>query len=390
MTGLYSHTNGLMGLLPPAGRWSLPESVDTIVDYLNSNGYDTAHFGTQHERVAPASNRYGLERGMPVHKKNSADVVIDDVLCYLKQPGRALKPFYVNAGFFETHPKAWGAGKYENDPDRFGDSRLYGRVADSEIRVPPHFPNQPAMREAMARFQGCIRYLDTQVGRFLEELEKLGMSGDTLVVFTTDHGIAGSRGKGTLYDLGTEIAMLVRMPGTVPQGEVINDLFPNIDLTPTLLNAAECSIPESLQGMSQWSRILGISKKPVHDAIFFERNYFIGRTNYDPMRSVRTLRHHYIRNFATDPKQEWLPHQVKEIPKDFKGLITGLWPAPTLPRDREELFDVALDPCEFRNIASESACAPVLNSMRKRLDDWMEATRDPLLNGPIPDGPIQG
>lgn len=219
-----------------------------------------------------------------------------------------MRPFYLNIGTIETHAVTWQSN---TALDRL--TTRYKPGPPEQTSVPPFLPDVPPIRKEMAQFRACIRYLDTQIQPLFEAIERLGFKNDTLVIFTTDHGISGERAKGTLYDHGTEIALLVQGPGIAPSGQT-QALLTNIDYCPTLLEAAGAPIPPMIQGRSFWPLLVGGAYLP-HDAVVTERHYHGGNagpqpppgaivppgashTDYDPMRSVRTPRFHYIRNLG--------------------------------------------------------------------------------------------
>lgn len=373
MTGQYAHTNGLMGLVNRG--WSLPEERRTIVDELNDAGYETAHFGMQHERYSAAANRYRVE-GHRTESDTFAENAVADAVAYLESRAGSPTPFYLNVGTFEVHPSRWLATMphnrlehYDVDPPR-------------DVYVPPFLPDVPAVREALGQFQGAIRFLDAQVQRLFDAVERAGHRDNTLVVFTTDHGIAAHRAKTTLYDRGTEITLLLQMPGTIGVAETHSHLIQNIDILPTLLEAAGVAIPPRVQGKSFWPLLTGGTYEP-HPAIVTERNWHSAQ--YDPMRSVRTERFHYIRNFDEHPLRQWLPHEILRGPSAAAPTFDAVWPAMTEPRAAEELYDMTADPEEFTNLAGDERHGPVKRELAATLDDWMRRTDDPLLRGPIPD-----
>jgi N-sulfoglucosamine sulfohydrolase len=103
---------------------------------------------------------------------------------------------------------------------------------------------------------------------------------------------------------------------------------------------------------------------------------------YEPMRCVRTKRHKYIHRFdgRTTPV---MPNCDEGETRDF-WLAHG-WNK--RPVDQEQLYDLIFDPMEQRNLADDAQSEPVLRDMRKRLQDFMVRTADPLLNGPVPAPP---
>jgi arylsulfatase A-like enzyme len=229
--------------------------------------------------------------------------------------------------------------------------------------------------------------MDTHVRRLLDAVERLGYAEDTLVIFTTDHGIAEMRAKGWLYDRGVEIALMVRLPrrlqrrkGAAAPGTRVPHLIQNIDVTPTLLEAAGVSIPAAIQGRSFWPLLVGEAYEP-HEAIVIERNH---HGDYDPARAVRTPRYHYIRNVTPPPRKTWLT-STTYLYEDFASWYEPFDPPPGAPRPEEELFDVANDPYEYVNLADDPDYAAVRASLADTLDRWQVAVDDPLLYGSIPD-----
>lgn len=369
MTGQYAHTNGLISLVDEKKGWQLPLSTKTIVDHLNEAGFETAHCGHQHERIKAKDNRYQIENGQGGPETFAENAAADGIR-YLESRRGATKPFYLNVGIKEVHGSMWQTKakleRYKN----------YGCDPDEHVYMPPHLPNFPALRREQANFQGCIRYLDSHVGRLLNAVERLGYFDDSLVLFTTDHGIMGHRAKNTLYDAGTEVALLVRIPGGASPGVKTNVLIPNIDLVPTMLAAVGVPIPTAVQGRSFLPVLAGKKYEP-HEQIFLEKNYH--GDGYDPIRAVRTPRYLYLRNFDPEARRRWLPAEVKELIADYVQWWDQLYPDLTEKRPEEELYDVTQDPNQFVNLAGRPESASRLEEFRSRLNGWMKATDDPLL-----------
>ncbi|MFZ0216640.1 MAG: sulfatase/phosphatase domain-containing protein, partial [Candidatus Dormiibacterota bacterium] len=195
------------------------------------------------------------------------------------------------------------------------------------------------------------------------------------VVFSADHGRAMPSAKCTLYDPGIGVALLVRWPhGGVRRGRVIPELASNIDVLPTLLEAAEIPAAKEIQGHSLLRRL---RDEPVgsHGAIFAEKTF---HSYYDPMRCIRTERHKLVRNFETG--------FAVEVPGDIQqGAIFRADPGryATDRRHLVELYDLEADPLEQCNLADAPELAQVRRELDEQLWSWMEETSDPLLQGPI-------
>ncbi len=352
MTGLYPHQSGVMGL--SHFGWSMPHETPSIVDYFNTDGrYETIHIGLQHERgLDGGTNHYALDLWSR-HQDTFTEIAVDKAQAFFAARAGAVRPMYVNIGLLETHPERWGP-PYQHDR-----ARLYKPFEPEELAWPRYVSGQEN-GDMLRRFQGSIRYMDFHLGRLLDTLEQLGYFDNSIIVFTTDHGPAlGPRTKGTLYEPGIGITLLMRPPGGMGgKGKGDKHLIQNMDMTPTFLEAAEVEIPERIEGRSFWPLLAGGTYQP-HEAIFCQRNYHgspISGNYYDPIRACRTERLLYIENHQ--------PHQ---------------------DRDERELFDLAVDPHSLTNVIDQPAHQQDAVDLSKQIQSWMQRTGDPLLHGPIPD-----
>jgi arylsulfatase A-like enzyme len=207
--------------------------------------------------------------------------------------------------------------------------------------------------------------MDAALGRVLAALDKAGRAENAVVVFTTDHGLAMPRAKCTLYDPGLEVALIVRGPafGT---GVAQPGLVSNIDVLPTLLEAAGIDAPRGIQGRSLFQ---------PRDAVFAEKTF---HSYYDPMRCIRTNRYKLIRNFETAFAVE-VPADIQQGPIFRKHASRYSTDRPAVV----ELYDLDEDPLEQHNIAGTTGVESVERDLSERLWSWMRETRDPLLEGPI-------
>jgi N-sulfoglucosamine sulfohydrolase len=381
MTGQYSHTNGEIGLSHMG--WSLAQERRTVVDHLNEHGYETAHFGLNHFRHAGTS-RYQIDNERDWEDWDAAKAV-DDAVAFLGSRTDSETPFYMNVGIGEVHASRWNANT--------GEGLRYGpAVPPEDVYIRDDTPDDPLTRQAFGKFQASIRYMDTHVGRLFAAIEELGFADDTLVVFTTDHGIADLRSKGTLYDRGVEIALLVQTPGRSRRDIVIDTLIQNIDYVPTMLDAAGIPVPADVQGKSFWPLLAGGAYEP-HEHLFIERNFHgehlegsvegDGHVDmYDPVRAVRTKHFHYLRYFEPEKKHRaWLADEVAGRLHADGGGLDYLWPQRTEPREAEELFCVTDDPQERVNLAASPQCARIKDELSALLEEWMRRTDDHVLRG---------
>ncbi|MCL5269938.1 MAG: sulfatase, partial [bacterium] len=308
MTGRYAHANGLISLAHMG--IVLPESEQTIVDVMNGAGYETYNFGTQHER-ARQKNRYKhLDKVECMYVEDMANNMID----FLKHHKPSDGPFYANGGTFDVHqpwntrlklgPKPGTHAPIDLGPER---RAFQARYKADELTIPPFLPDMPHFRQELRQFYGIISHMDAQIGRILDTLKETGLDQDTLVYFTTDHGIGFPRAKGTLYDPGLTTAMIMRWPGRFKAGLECPHPTSHVDLLPTLMELLDLPIPERVQGRSYAPSLLGRAYSPA-ECLFMERNF---HGDFDPMRAVRTGRHKLIRNFSERPRFRY-PWEMKE------------------------------------------------------------------------------
>jgi arylsulfatase A-like enzyme len=356
MTGRYAHCTGQIGLSHRG--FPLPEEEPTLVDYLNEAGYLTANLGVQHERRDPRKNRYRVNDQASPYCEVAAAKAADFLAGRARSAG---EPFYLNVGFFEVHLPFTREVYAPGDP--------------AEVAVPGWLPDNRPVREELARFHGAISFMDEAVGVIVGALEAAGLEEETVVMFTTDHGMAFPRAKGMLYDPGIGVALIIRMAGGEGRaGAAAGELVSSIDVAPTLLELAGVARPEAMQGRS----FLGLLRGERHEErefVFSEKNY---HDCYDPIRGLRSRRYKYLRNFEPRPRI-LLATDMKRSPASEE-----MWPWAKEPRPREELYDLERDPYEMENLAGGPEMGELKARLSAQLERWMEESDDPLRRGPVP------
>ena len=353
LTGQSAHSSGMLGLAHRG--FSLHDERQHLAHTLQQAGYQTAQSGVQH--LGPDAAKLGYQRLLAPAGKSASQVAVA-AAGYLRQGPP--QPFFLDVGFFETHrdfPEP-GAGE---DP--------------RHARPPQPLPDTKRTREDMAAYQASARQLDQGIGSVLEALQQSGRAEDTLVVCTTDHGIAFPGMKCNLSDHGLGVMLIIRGPGGFSGGRVCDALVSHIDLFPTLCNLGGLQKPPWLQGRSILPLVRGEAEK-INEEVYGEVSYHAA---YEPQRAVRTKRWKYIRRFG----DRTLPvrSNCDDGPSKEEWLAAG-WGGRPVPQ--EQLYDLVFDPLEGGNRALDPAAEPVLDEMRSRLQRWMRATGDPLLQGPVP------
>ncbi len=221
----------------------------------------------------------------------------------------------------------------------------------------------------MAAFKASARSLDQGIGSVLHALHDLNLADDTLVICTTDHGVAFPNAKATLFDRGIGVMMLMRGPGGFTGGKVVDAMVTHLDVYPTICELAGLRTPPSwLQGRSLMPLVRGETEQ-LHDAVFAETTFHAA---YQPHRCVRTERWKYIRRFDDYPH----PILANCDDSDSKNLwVENGWGEQVIPS--EQLYDLLFDPNEGNNLAGDPPRGVVLAEMRERLDTWMRETAGP-------------
>lgn len=362
MTGCYPHTHGLMGLVHRGWRLNT-DACPTIPTLLASTGYQRHLFGFQHEHWD--WHKLGYEQKHDAEGGHHAECVLPDLCAWLKSPEAREKPFFVSAGVAEVHrsglsPSGWKRPCY--------------RPADpASVQVPDFLPDIPEVRGELADLYGAIRHVDDHLGQVLDTLNSSGLAENTLLLFTTDHGISIIHAKATLYDGGIKVACLAQMPGVIPAGLRVQAPTSHVDILPTILELAGVKTPGHVQGSSLLSQLRGQTQQG-REFIFAERNV----TNYFcPSRAVRNDSFKYVRHGVQACVFDWLIPEVEQSRTDFRS-VRGISDFYDHERVTEELFDLKSDPGELRNLIRSAAHASVLAQLRRTLDEHFEKTDDPF------------
>jgi Arylsulfatase A and related enzymes len=363
LTGMVPHSAGMFGLAHLGAQ--LDDYGKHLVQFLSTNGYETALCGIQHE--APEAAMIGYDRilGNPDFDMSVFDF---DAVSWDLQNARAAaeyikekrtKPFFLSFGMFSTHlnfPQA--------DPE-----------FEPAYLAPPYplYDNE-INRKQWAGYLTSAKTADRCAGIVLEALRDAGLDNETLVIYTTDHGLPFPRMKCSLFDAGIGVSLIIRTPQGHRKGEAVDALVSHIDLFPTICELAGLSKPGWLQGRSLLP-ILENETESVRQSVFAEINYHV---EYEPMRCVRSERYKYIRNYGETAYLA--PNLDTSESKSFllaHGFLDTEKPC-------EMLFDLYTDPVERVNLADDERYREVKSKMAAELDEWMDSTNDPLLSGNVP------
>ncbi|MGC4231925.1 MAG: sulfatase [Niabella sp.] len=345
--------------------YKLPQPVEPITEYLRQAGYYT---------VNSALNQDGSIKGAGKtdYNFNLDKKPFDGFDWNKRKPGQ---PFYAQVMIYVTHRSpAWKKEVQEHQP----------QINPDKLKLPPYYPDYPIARDDWATYLESIQLMDTYVGNFLKKLDQEGLSENTVVIFSSDHGRCMARDKQFLYDGGIKIPCIIRWPGNIKPKSTDNALHSAIDISASILQLAGAAIPAYMEG------------RPFTDPDVQKRDYIVAARDrmdetVDMMRCVRDKRFKYIKNYY--PERPYMqPNKYKEeqypvwnLLKELKreGKLTKaqlLFTANTKPP--EELYDIVKDPYELNNLAGNTSYLNQLNKMRNILEQWIIETGD---KGQVPE-----
>ena len=352
-TGRMPHEVGVVGQEP------IDEKSPFLLHHFREAGYATIL--NQSAMVLNEPEALGFERVLASANRSLVDSAVD----FLQKEAPCMeKPFLLWTSFRETH-RRWGAD--------------YDAALVERIEVPAYMPDSDLARKDLATFAKQAAGLDESVGQILRAVAEADLVDSTVIVFSTDHGIALPRAKQTLYDSGLRCALIIRTPEIDPSGQAHDRMVAMADLLPSVLEAAGVALPEGLREKSFAGLLTGQSVK-TPSAVFSEYNWGrrSGRWFYQPIRSLRTERYKFILNFSRIPNfvvDGWL----SRFGGDYRSVESHF----SQPKAEEELYDLSSDPDELNNLADDPQFSKLRGELRRRLHNFLAETRDSILDGPV-------
>jgi arylsulfatase A-like enzyme len=389
LTGRHEFRSGVTHTIHERERLAL--SATTLPDLLRHSGYTTGIFGKWHlgDEDAYQPGRRGFDRTFihgaggigqtfpgscgdvagngyfdPVIRSDGAfvttrgyctDVFFDAALAWIRDAHAAERPFFCmitpNAPHTPLICPAGADEPYLAPLERAG-------VVD------------PKSRAEIAKFYGMIENVDTNVGRLLAEIDRLGLAEETLVVFTTDNGTAtgagvfnaGMRGaKGSVWRGGTRVPSFWRWPGVLPAGVDVPAVTAHLDVLPTLCEVAEAVIPADVAAALEGRSLLPL----LHDA-------------HAPWPDRPLVTH----------QGRWKRGQAAASQFRNCRVRAGRWSLVNVKNRSEgwELHDIATDPGETRDVAADHP--DVVRRLADGYDRWWASVKGDLINEDL-DGPAE-
>ena len=363
LTSRYPHRTGVMGNTaggpagsrPPEGMsGALDRSLPTLGRVFSAAGYETAYFGKWHLGATPG------EYGFQVHNSTIGDrTLAEEVVAFLQKRvgGDARKPLLLVVSWLNPHDIYEVLDAAPPDRRALAATRLPSNLID-DLRPKP-FPqrhyleadqgqpfvgaDQQMWRRYRAFYNGLVETVDREIGTVLNALERRDVP--PITVFSADHGdLGGAHGlpyKGpAMYEELVGVPLVISWPGRIRAARS-DALVSLIDLLPTVCDLAGVPSPRGIDGVSL-RPVLEQRAPQVREMVFAE---YYGKQSWRvPIRMVRTERWKYVRYVSYG----------------------------------EELYDLAADPGELRNLAADPSAAAEKGRLSAELDGWIVRTADPF------------
>jgi arylsulfatase A-like enzyme len=393
LTGQYSHRNGVYTL-----RDSLRPGHPHVAKEMQAAGYQTALVGKWHLKTDPTGFDYWNvlpkqgrffdpqlqakgQDSLRVHEGFSADVIADLSLDWLREQREEDQPFMLMTHFKSAHepfrsparndsmysgvtlpepPSLW-----EDKSHRSPGSRAYGFTIDTMAQrfverdqwTPPR-PREDMSDRAFRRhgYQAFVKQylrsvaaIDQNVGRLLDYLDEAGLAENTIVIYTSDQGyFLGEHNyidKRWMYEQSSQMPFLIRYPGRIDSGMVVDELITNTDVAPLLLDYAGVQVPDYMQGRSFRPLLQGNSLPDWRDAVYYRYWMHANGARRPAHYGIRTDRFKLIFFYG-------LPLGQTENPPTRPG-----W----------ELYDLTKDSRELDNVYRDPSYADTVEQLKNRL-----------------------
>lgn len=420
MSGLHNHRNGQFGHQHHYHKFASFHDVVSLSlpRVMQRAGYRTGQIGKYH--VAPETV-YQYETYLKANARNAVEMaeVAKDFITDTDDE----RPFFL---YFATSDPHRGGGQdktstQELKPNLFGNKPDRGSFPGvdevffdpKDVTVPAFLPDTTETREELAQYyQSCTR-VDRGVARLVKILKEANLYDKTMLVFTSDHGMAFAGGKTTVYEGGLRVPFVVRDPYQDRRGVESDSLISHVDITPSILDFAgglnrkrnapkdpldpnafwkqrDEAMKENRNGGKKfatyhgksWMHVLRNPNEQHHESIMASHTFHEIQMYY-PMRVIRDSKYKLIWNiahplpypFASDlwAASSWQAQLAKGNDAPYGTMTVGRY----VQRPEFELYDMSTDPNESTNLADSEGHADVLETYKSKLKEMQKTYQDP-------------
>lgn len=350
-TGFHQHRSSRAG-----ARIQMPDGIKTLPQIFIENGYATFNKGKDDYNFV-----FKRSEHFTVGKKKSKSSSTSENTQGTWQNIPEGKPWF---GQIQLKGGKSNTDKFEN------------KVDPSTVELPPYFPNEELFKQEWATHYDTVRMTDNDVRNIMADLKKDGLLENTIVFFFSDHGSNRSlRHKQFCYEGGVHVPLIISGPG-VEKNKIRNEIMSGLDISATTLVMAGIELPEYLHGRDLFAKD------------YQPRNHVISARDrcdfsIDRIRTVRTEKYRYLKNFLTDRILLQPQYRDPQPPTKRLRALHASGELAEIPewaffgkRPSEELYDIEKDPHQVNNLANDPAYAEELKKHRDLLNTWITETGD--------------
>ncbi len=378
-----------------------PNYFKTYPEVLNENGYFVGYTGKGYS-PGKAFKEDGSKRELlikdfsslkttPPTKEISNNDYAGNFGEFLKQSDN--KPWAFWLGFTEPHRAyEYGSGVAKG-----------GKKLDMIDRIPKYYPDSDTTRNDFLDYAMEIEYMDSHVAKVLKTLEEAGQLENTLIIYTSDHGMPFPRVKGNQYENANHIPFAVMWKNGIKHpGRIVNDYVNMTDLAPTFLEIAGIDPKKSGMRPMIGKSLVSIFNSNKSGQVEADRNFqLVGQERHDfgrpkdvgyPVRGMHKNGFLYLKNYEPDrwpacnPETGYLncdggAIKTMLLTNRRKGIDTYYWKLSFGKRSAEELYDVSKDPDCINNLAQNIKFQTIKKAMEKEMEAKLLAQGDLRMQG---------
>jgi len=374
MTGLVPQRSGGLGFTP------VYDGTPTLTTILQAHGYFT---GCIHklEHMQPAScfpwdyRVDGTDRNPLVYEEGVKEAM---------SQARALrKPFFINCNINDPHRPFYGTPQAAGiDHDETGPYKIARELEADDVEAPSFLENLPPIRKEFASYCNSTQRLDVSIGKVLAVLEASPEAGNTVVIFSSDHGMPFPFSKATCYNSGSRTPVLISWP-QMGRAKTFEDLTCNIDILPTLLEILQIPSPQHIDGRS-WVPLIEGHRQGDRDYVITNINSVSSGMAF-PMRAIQNMRYSLFVSLWSDGRLQFNVESMQGL--TYKAMRDAAESdARIAARVKQYLYGIPLafydlekDPDQRVNAIDFPEHSKLVAELKQRLLQYMEETNDPQL-----------
>jgi N-sulfoglucosamine sulfohydrolase len=363
LTGLYTRQTGHIGLA--SHKFSFYKDFKTMPSYFQDAGYYTGFLGKIHVNPEHTIRKYVDHQAITTNnfgKTISIEKYAAEAKKVMQDAAKKKKPFMLIINYADAHRKFVGKSK----------NGFPSKLVTKPIKPFPWIgSDSPHLREEIKNYFNCMNRLDEAVGMVLKDMDELKVRDNTLIIYIADHGADFPRGKGSVYESGIRIPMIVNYPKDFSRGKVENQMVSTIDILPTMLSVCGLNVPKNLPG----NNLLAVDKGDMKGHQYIH-TFVTG--------SAPSI--HYLQFSIRDDRFKLIynPYRTKNLlaVSRYKNskLSEDQHVKSFLNPDEYELFDLKNDSYEWKNLAKSPEHQKKKQELIAAMKAFQKEIKDPFLD----------